>query len=206
MIVAFPTGGRQAAVRPDWYSYLSVPLWRGGDPSKPVFEEVAGTRVEKKMGAYESGLANSLNAALDSFVRINASGRSYVGMEIEFPGVGHRRKPDVVFVSNATWPIGRRIPDDAWWAVTPDLAVESVSPYELTHATMAKVQEYFAAGVKAVWLILPNVEQVYCYSSPTSVRILTRDDDLTGDLVIPGFRMRLADLFPEPEPEPAAEA
>jgi Uma2 family endonuclease len=82
------------------------------------------------------------------------------------------------------------------------LAVEVVSPYDLAHAVVAKVQEYFRAGVKVVWQVWPNVEQVHAYSSPTAVRILTRGDELTGAPVIPGFRMALADLFPAPAPNP----
>jgi Uma2 family endonuclease len=63
-----------------------------------------------------------------------------------------------------------------------------------------KVREYFAAGVQQVWHVLSNVEQVHVYTSPTAVRILTRADELTGDPVVPGFRLPPADLFPPVQP------
>ena len=44
-------------------------------------------------------------------------------------------------------------------------------------------------GVQLVWVVYPSVEQVHVYSSPTSVRILTRADELSGDPVVPGFRL-----------------
>ena len=89
--------------------------------------------------------------------------------------------------------------------VAPELAVEVVSPHELANTMFGKVAQYFRAGVKAVWLVLPQQEQVYAYNSPTAVRILSRSDDLTGDAVVPGFRLPLVDLFPPPEP-PAGSA
>lgn len=181
----------------EWYSYLGL-VWKGGDPDKPAVEYIAGRRVEKRMGAHETRLANIFDNHLGPFVEANGLGESYVGMEIELPGVGHRRKPDVCFVRRANLPVGTI--SDAWWKVAPDLAVESISPFELTHATLAKVQEYFAGGVRAVWLILPNVRQVYCYDTPTQVRILTAADTLTGEPVVPGFALPLADLFPPAEP------
>jgi len=200
MIVAPNPTGTHA---PGWYAYLGAGPWTGGDPDKPTYEVVNGVRMEKKMGAAETGLANILNDALAQYLRENNLGRSYVGMEIELPVVGSKRKPDVAVVAEQTWPAARPIPPDAWWKVRPALAVEVVSPHELTHATLAKVQEYFAAGVGAVWRVQPHVRQVYCYSSPTAVRILTPADDLTGDPVVPGFRLPLAELFPpaaDPQP------
>lgn len=192
----------ERAVPERWYYYLEVPAWAGGDPDKRAVEVVRGTEVEKKMGAFETGLANDLNRALAAHVWANQLGQSHVGMEIELTAVGTKRKPDVIFVSYQTWPRGQRIPPDAWWAVVPDLAVEVISPFDLGHAVIAKVQEYFLAGVRLVWQVWPNVEQVHVYSSPTAVRILTTADELTGDPVIPGFRMPVADLFPPPAPNP----
>ncbi len=187
--------GSNAAVSPGWYSYLNVRPWTGGDESKPDVEIINGVRVEKKMGAAETRLANILNDALSAFVRANRLGRSFVGMEIELPRTGNRRKPDVAFVAESTWPAVRPIPD-AWWKVCPNLAVEVVSPHELTHATLAKVQDYFASGVDAVWLVFPHLQQVYAYSSPTQIRVFTAADESMGDPVVPAFRFALAELFP----------
>ena len=201
MIAAYqPRAG--GVTRHQWYYYLDRKIPHVFDPHKRVFEVINGTEVEKVMGAGETWLAHNLYKALLPHLLANRLGEAYLGIEIQLEDVGAKRKPDVCYVSNETWPADRRPPDDAWWPVTPDLAVEVISSYELTLASLAKVQEYFAAGVKAVWLVFPNVEHVYCYTSPTNVRILTRADDLTGDPVIPGFRLPLADLFPADESSP----
>jgi Uma2 family endonuclease len=58
-----------------------------------------------------------------------------------------------------------------------------------------KIAEYFHAGVERVWVVLPSQEQVYVYDSPSSVRILTRTDELSGDPILPHFRLPLVELF-----------
>jgi hypothetical protein len=68
-----------------------------------------------------------------------------------------------------------------------------------------RVDAAFAGGVNAVWVVFPNVEHVYCYSSSTDVHILSRGEELTGEPIVPGFRLALNDLFPPPdEPVDAA--
>ena len=41
-----------------------------------------------------------------------------------------------------------------------------------------KTKEDFEAGVERVWVIYPEFAEIYDYDSPTSVRILTRDQTL----------------------------
>jgi Uma2 family endonuclease len=106
-----------------------------------------------------------------------------------------QRRPDVAFVSAERWPIGRRIPDDAAWDVVPDLAIEVVSPTNTAAEVLARVREYFQAGVRRVWVVYPNERLIYTYQSPTSVRVLQAGDDLDGDPLLPGFRLPLTTLF-----------
>ncbi len=77
----------------------------------------------------------------------------------------------------------------------PDLAVEVVSPTNTAVEVIGKVQEYFGAGVRRVWVVYPTVRQVYDYNDPASVRILRDTDALDGDPVLPGLRLPVADLF-----------
>lgn len=175
------------------------------DPAAPEpefrFEVVNDYIVRKPMGWQEFDIATALHDALSPFVRASGIGRSYPGIGYALPG-GPRRKPDVSVLSFARWPAGRTQPRGDFIPVAPELAVEVVSPRELTFATLNKVEEYFRAGVSAVWLVLPHVGRVYYYSSPSDIRVFSRGDDLTGDPVIPGFRVAVADLFP---PAPTVE-
>jgi Uma2 family endonuclease len=82
------------------------------------------------------------------------------------------------------------------WAVAPDLVVEVISPNDKAFDVIEKLREYFAGGVRQVWQVYSNTEQVMIFDSPRSARILSRGDELIGDPVVPGFRVKLADLFP----------
>ncbi|MBX9581245.1 MAG: Uma2 family endonuclease [Gemmataceae bacterium] len=175
------------------------------DPTAPepefTFEVVDGLVVRKPVGAKEFDIATRLHNALIPVLAASGFGRSYPGLGYALPG-GRGRKPDVSVLSFARWADGHLFPPGDFVPVVPELAVEVISPREKTHATLAKVQEYFAAGVSAVWLVFPNIQQVYCYDSPTAVRVLSRADELAGDPVVPGFRLAVADLFPPAAPTP----
>ena len=149
------------------------------------------------MSAFETVLATVLAHHLCSFAIAKAVGR--VATETLFflraLGANEERRPDVAFVSYGRWPRNRRVPCVKAWDVVPDLAVEVVSPTNTANQVQTKIHEYFRAGVERVWVIYPESEEVYIYSSPTQLRVLTRNDALDGDTVLPGFRLPVAALF-----------
>jgi Uma2 family endonuclease len=148
------------------------------------------------MSVFESLIAGLLHGRLEPFCRQNGLGLALIETMFTIPISKNDRKPDVAFVSFQTWPANRAVPKVRAWSIAPDLAVEVVSPTDQMFDVLAKLMEYFAGGVKQVWLVFSNIEQVYCYTSPTAVRILTRSDELTAEPLIPGFRLPLAELFP----------
>ena len=164
--------------------------------SDGLFEIVEGQVVEKKpMGVYESVVGSFLHTYLDSFARAHACGRAFSETLFDFgPGLPQRR-PDVAYVSYERWPRQRRVPRTQAWAVVPDLAVEVISPSNTFGEVLGKVQEYFQAGVQAVWVVAPPQQQVYVYQSPSSIQVVTLQEALTGEPFLPGFRLTLAELF-----------
>src|SRR5262249_40182110 len=106
-----------------------------------------------------------------------------------------RRRPDVAFVSTVRWSLDRALPETGDWEVVPDLAVEAISPNDILQAVVAKVREYFHYGVQAVGVVATEEQQVYVYDSPTHVRILIGQEELTGGEVVPGFPLPLVHLF-----------
>lgn len=168
------------------------------------FEIVDGERVEMPpMSAYENSINVVLCERLIPFASAKHLGRVFPEMLFRFAADLPQRRPDTAFVSFARWPRGRRVPSTTAWEVVPDLAVEVISPTELAVEVYGKVAEYFRAGVQAVWVVVPPLEQVYVYGSPTAVRILSRTDELDGGAVLPGFRLPLAALFETEEAPPA---
>lgn len=102
------------------------------------------------------------------------------------------RGPDVAFWSKERLP---HIPV-GYMDVAPDLAVEVLSPSNTSKQIREKLIEYFARGVRAVWVVAPEDRTVTVYRSPEEGRLLHENAILTGDDVLPGFSCRVADLMP----------
>jgi Uma2 family endonuclease len=100
----------------------------------------------------------------------------------------------VAFVSYTRWPASVVARESAW-NVVPDLAVEIVSRTNLAEEMDSKVQDYFQAGVRLVWVFYPDAGRVYVYQSPTQVSILERIDTLDGGEILPDFRLPIVQLY-----------
>jgi len=162
-----------------------------------LYEVIDGRVVEKPaMSAFESVFASWLVNLMLSTGNVNQFG--LVVSEVLFhldPTRPRKRRPDVAFVSFERWPRDRPVPMNEAWEVVPDLAIEVISRSNTVSEVDEKLEEYFGAGVRLVWVVLPVPKKVYVYTSPTDVRILKSLDDLDGGPVLPGFRLPLGDLF-----------
>ena len=103
------------------------------------------------------------------------------------------RAPDIAFVSSerlAELGITKK-----FWAGAPDLAVEVLSPGDTVDEVGDKVDDWLAAGTKAVWIVSPKLQNVTVYRSLTSIVVLSKNDELDGQDIVPGFRCRVAEIF-----------
>lgn len=99
--------------------------------------------------------------------------------------------PDIAYIS-----VVRAQPlTEKFGEIAPDLAVEVVSPGNSAGELREKVDLFFKAGTRQVWIVYPKLQTVDVYTSATSVRILTRQDTLDGADVLPGFTLPLEELF-----------
>jgi Uma2 family endonuclease len=170
-------------------------------PGDGLYELVDGQIVEKPVGARQSAIGGTLDQFLGAFARTNRLGR--VIPEIVYrldKAKDLQRRPDVSFVSDARWPFRRLPPDVGVWDLIPDLAIEIISPSNSADEVQEKRLEYFQAGVRGVWVVYPKQREVHVFTSPTTVNIITAEQELDGGDLLPGFRLPLATLF-EDEPE-----
>jgi len=166
-------------------------------------ELVNGTLVEKAVGLLESILASVLIRSLGNFVSQRKLG-VISGEQGPFRlALGLVRLPDVAYVP---W---SRLPAqldnlEAIPSVVPALVAEVVSDSNTRRELELKRKEYFAAGVELVWIIDPGPRGVAVYTSNSAApqAILGSGDVLTGGRVLPGWELRLADLFAETERPP----
>jgi Uma2 family endonuclease len=170
-------------------------------PDDMLYEVVEGKVVEKIVGASEIEIATLLIEFLAPFVRAHRLGKVLGEMIFRIDQVKDlQRRPDVSFVSHARWPYHRRVPNVAVWNMVPDIAIEIDSPSNTADHVQEKIHEYFAAGVRRVWVVYPRQQEVYVYASSTEIQVLQLGQDLDGGDLIPGFRLPLAALF-EDDPE-----
>ena len=161
-----------------------------------LYEIVRGQRVEKpSMGAQSSRVGSILCRKLDDHAEPRRAGVALSEtMFILNVGEDIRRRPDVAFVSAERWPFDRS-PPTGDWPLAPDLAVEIISPGDLVEKHLEKLEEYFAAGVREVWLVLPRRRAVHVWRSVLDRRIVLADGVLRTPL-LPDFALPVAELFP----------
>jgi Uma2 family endonuclease len=160
------------------------------------YEVVNGQYVElPPMSAREVDVASELVGNMRPFSKKQKLGRVVSEMLFHLADDLPERRPDVALVSVERWPLTRPVPATNAWAVVPNLAVEVISPTNTWDEIIGKIGEYFRAGVQRVWVVVTSAEQVHVYDSPTQVRILTRDQELTDETLLPGFRLPLSQLF-----------
>jgi len=164
------------------------------------YEVIEGKRVElPPMSILSAWIASQLHGYIGIFCKAHQLGRTLSHGLFHLPTrAKDDRRPKVAFVSYQRWAKNRPLPrfDDAW-DVVPDLAVEVVSPTDAAEALLEKVDEYFRAGVRLIWVVFPLHSLVHVIESPTQIRVLTAADELDGGAVVPGFRLALAELFAE---------
>ena len=77
----------------------------------------------------------------------------------------------------------------------PEIAAEVLSPSETPRTIHRKLKQYFAAGVKEVWLIDPDSREVEVWTGPTLPdRALSAGEVLASPL-LPDLGLPLSDLF-----------
>jgi Uma2 family endonuclease len=174
---------------------LPPALW---DSDLAKFYEVVDGRIVENppMGAQESLLAGFLQELMAPFARANGLGR-VVPETLFLIDAAHdlKRRPDVAFVSADRWPLKRRVPKTEAWNVIPDLIAEFVSKSNSADAVAEKIEEYFRAGVRRVWVVYSSTNKIYVYDSPARIRVLQLGDELDGEDVVPGFQVALSKLF-----------
>jgi Uma2 family endonuclease len=180
-------------------------------PAEPMetdeafYETVYGQRVEMPpMGIRAAMIASRISIALGAFAMPKGLGEAFTELLIHLPlpeDESRDRRPDVSFFAFPRSPSTMSgVPNVNAWDVVPDLAIEVTSPSDRAEAQRQKVIEYFRAGVRLVWVVYPNQRLIDVYESPTTIRVFGPDDTLTGDPILPGFQLVLADLFAQIAP------
>ncbi|MBF2080490.1 MAG: Uma2 family endonuclease [Synechococcales cyanobacterium T60_A2020_003] len=108
---------------------------------------------------------------------------------------GAIRSPDVAWIVQSRWdaltPEQRR----KFPPIAPDFVIELRSDTDDWVVLQAKMREYIENGVRLGWLLNPQDQQVEVYQPGHSVEILQNVQSLSGEPVLPGFTLDLAEIF-----------
>jgi Uma2 family endonuclease len=164
-------------------------------------ELVDGVLLEKAMGADESEIGLWLGRWIFPYLQEHHLGKLLGADALLKLMPGLLRAPDVSFISWERYPKGKpKVP-----AVAPDLAVEVISESNTKKEIARKRREYFTCGSRLVWEIDPRKETVEVYTSLKKCKVLGVKDTLDGGKVLPGFKLRVAELFLPPGPPSGKE-
>src|SRR5580692_4373747 len=141
-------------------------------------------------------MESDLVSELVHFVKKRKLGRVYAGdtgfrindRTVLAPDVAFVRKERVAAVRSKSFANG-----------APDLAVEIVSPSDGVRQYTRKVKQYLAAGCHTVWVVYPKREEVEVFDASGAERTSHSGDLLEAPELLPGFSVKVADLFSEPD-------
>jgi Uma2 family endonuclease len=166
------------------------------DDDRQGCELINGVWVEKSMSNAAAVVESNLHYAIQSVVRTNRSGfvLSESGMYQLFTDQPKQwRRPDLSFVRFGRLP-NDKVPSGKI-QIAPDLAVEVISPNDEAEALETKLDEYLRAGVRLVWVLYIPTRNVWAYKLDGTARLYRATDTLTGEDVLPGFAVPVAELF-----------
>ena len=159
-------------------------------PDKRV-ELIRGVLVVREpAGARHGRIVVKVTFELGTFVRAHGLGVVYAagtGFTLA-RGPDTVRAPDVAFIRQDRLPAPEPI---GFPELGPDLVVEVLSPGDRPGEVLAKVAHWLSAGTRLVWIIDPDRRIARIYREDGSETIVTADQALDGEDVLPGFATRL---------------
>ena len=106
-----------------------------------------------------------------------------------------RRSPDASWVRREKWDSLSETQQDSFAPICPDFVVELRSRSDRLRVLLNKMSEYVSNGVSLGWLIDPYKRQVYVYRPYNEIAILNNSETLSGDPLLPGFKLDLTKLW-----------
>ena len=102
------------------------------------------------------------------------------------------RAPDVAFIRKTRVPT-EEVP--GFFPGPPDMLVEVVSPDDRRSEVVAKARQWVASGAASVWIVDPRTRTVEVHRANSPPVLFQRGDTITDEPTLPGFVLKLSDVF-----------
>ncbi len=148
-----------------------------------IVEKMVSHPIPSRVTAYLSGLL-AVHVVRNKLGRVSSAEGGYkIGTD--------RVIPDSAFTRQ------ERVSDeveDGYAVVSPDLAIEVISPSDKNSDIEKKVAIYVNAGI-VLWLVNPKKQTVMVYRPNMKPQTLQRGDMLNGGDLLSGFSVSVSEIF-----------
>ena len=164
-------------------------------PDSVGYELVGGHLVERDVSEASSGVAAHIIYLLKLETEKTKELRVY-GADLSYrcfagnPDMLRRADVSLIRTSRVA-PLG----NPGTMPISADLVVEVLSPTDLQYNVDRKIELYLEAEFKLVWIVNPEVKTVSIYRLDGTTSRLHRNDQITGESVLPSFRRTVGEFF-----------
>jgi len=156
------------------------------------YELDEGELIEMTRPAFDHNEAlKNLQFELEAFLRKTRLGVMLISENLYALAPATRRAPDVAVILGDR---RKELRGSKVIPVIPEIVAEVLSPSETPRMIHRKLKQYFEAGVKEVWLVDPEAQEVEVWTGPSLPHGLSGSAVLESAL-LPGFALRLEELF-----------
>ena len=156
------------------------------------FELIHGEIVEKVPTEEHGLITGNIYSFLWSYTRQSGVGRAVIEVRVRMlEDEYNNRQPDLAFFADTTRPVVKRGPV----LQMPDLVIEVKSPDDTYKSMRERAEYYLVHGTKLVWLVYPDKRLVEVYRQDADSDLLTADDVLQSNDVLPGFTLSVHEIF-----------
>ena len=160
-----------------------------------VCELVRGELIKMSPAGYDHGV---ITMRLARRIALFAEKHNMGDVPSAETGYILERDPDTVREADVSFVRADRVPkkpNPGFFDGAPDLAVEVLSPTDRASEVAEKIEQWLSAGCQLVWVVDPKRQTVTVHRDPRHAVVLHADDILSGEDVLPGFEVKVADIF-----------
>ncbi|MGD9854894.1 MAG: Uma2 family endonuclease [Planctomycetaceae bacterium] len=159
-------------------------------------ELLDGVIVEKGMGWEEASWEISLAWFIEGYLRSNRIAVLAGADGLARLQPGRIRIPDLGVYLLSRFP-GGKAKRTAICDMAPDWAIEVLSRSNTKREMELKREQFFAAGTQRVWIVDPRKRTIEDWTSPKTMNMLTAEDSVSLDPILPDFRLNIGEWFSE---------
>lgn len=138
---------------------------------------------------------NRINFRLSAWAEVDGTGLTFSpSTGFTLPN-GAIRSPDASWIKQERWNALTQEQRMGFAPICPDFVIELRSPSDRLSEVQAKMQEYIENGALLGWLIDPQERRVSIYRPTQPVEAFDDPVELRGDPVLPGFVLRMREVW-----------